>query len=913
MRKTSSYWFLTFIVLVAINVLVGTNPSNPLNAQDAELISTSLAYPTTSPITGRIVDESGRPIMGAVVIQYSKSTGSSYWYFGGGKDAKHEICNRATTDILGRFKFKEWDFDHNTRVYVVHSGYPITQIRNKLSIFGDTVLKKGTDISGRILTRDGKPVKDAEVELPYLPDKEITKISHGTTKTDSNGAFTLKNAGVDGKAYLQLKVKDRFYSGLTWFENDDKPGVAQSQAHDPKSVMIGNDFEYRLPELRPIHFSVVSADSGKPVEVQAVFAGFSPIADGFNSYPSGHFYVGIDKNKIAYDFLKTGYNRFYIFPTMKSKHSPFFLDVPLSDSGEPPKDLIAKAPKGTQITGIVTDASSGKGIPNAPILFVSETPGAMLDQNHLPRERCFTDDDGRFESVLPAGRWKVRVSGDCGDYCVYPSNLEKDLPQSFQFGGAKNVKAKFTVPPELEKRLEFGEGETVDAGIFNLKKSVVAKGTVVDADGKPISNVAFISEPERYIFSRKRFGKTDKFGRFTIKNLFTNGIEDLPKSRNATSGEGKIFFWHHEKRMSAFIKVQKDDCDSIKVTLTDSPAAWGRVIDSISGKPLGGVRMFGNHTIGFLQMGAYTRDDGSYLLEYVPRQGIFLSCSKPKYKHESLRIDFTAADKDVLVLEVPDFKMRKLGQYAFGTPDKPDITGLSPLQTVDALTVHIAKQLEKIPEDPDPNRWGSDDPDTQFKFKVSKDVSEVVERLLDENKDPSYQVALSTKILSALSVSKGGSMIMHNGGVRRMRKILLKNLDREGVLATYKAFTFTTNGSDLTLTALESSQSSAARLWAASQLLNEANSDLANSIQLGVRSTSQATFEYRFANAKKAWSTLLSEFPDVPVYGSLNYKGYTGQRVRAMIGQTQSRPHHEERLQTVVDAANALGLLADDE
>ena len=868
-----------------------------------EMRSTSKVFPTTGPVTGRLVDEAGWPIVGALVVQYGKSKGYGYSEFDF-PGRKFETNNRAGTDLNGNFKFESYDFDHasETETYFVHSKYAFRRVRSPYTVFGETVLSKGEDVTGYILSHDGEPIEGAEVGVS-VPAEEITGVSHGRTKTDAEGRFTLPHAAVEGRASMWMRIPGQHSQWLTWYADEDVKGATEAVQRSPDQVVIGEDFEFRFRAPRPVKIKVVAGDTKQPISISRVMFRRYPTDAGRGfGIPIGQREIKANKNQIEYKYLQPGINRFWIFPEEKAQYPAVFIDVRLAEDEMSAPDVEIKIPRGATIRGRVADKVTGKPVEDALLEFLPEQPGKLLAAGIFVRQYCRTKPDGTFSVVVPATATKIQVIGDCGNYRAIPPGLADKLPQSFSKaadGTYVRAKAKFTIPEGLEKIVEPNSGENLDVGAFHLEEATKATGTVVDSKGLPLANVGILTTGSRYTSSQRvPFGRTDKNGRFEIGALFTNAIRDLPRSRMAKDAgpTADVFFFDVERGLSKMVTIKESEPSEIRVTLEDSPAAWGRVVDSLTGKPAEGVKVSGNGSVSRLILGATTDKDGSFLLEHLPRDGVSFSFSKEGYNHHHQRIQFLGQDKDRTLLDVDDIRLIK--QFSLHRPKKPDVTGLSPAKSVDHLITHIATELRNISPRGPSLSWNSADPDTQLKTQVTKDVANVLDRLLDENESNEFQVAATLKILQALSTSQGGEMIAYSAQVKRMKQIMLKNLDQADVFDSYSRFRFAFESGDEYVLALDNNKTPEVRFWATQKMLRETEHDLGTSAQLGIQRTGPGEFKKRLAIMEKAWRIGLNEFPDEDS-GGTPFQARILSSMTRVVAQIKQKPYDEERLSAI--------------
>ena len=367
-------------------------------------------------------------------------------------------------------------------------------------------------------------------------------------------------------------------------------------------------------------------------------------------------------------------------------------------------------------------------------------------------------------------------------------------------------------------------------------------------------------------------------------------------SNKETEPTADVLFFDVDRGLSKMVTIKESESTEIRVELAESPAISGRVVDSISGEPVSGVRISGNGSVHRLILGATTNSDGFFLLEHVPRDGVSFSFIKDGFKHHHERYQFLGENQDKIQLDVSDIKLFK--EFAYDRPEKPDVTGLIPKESVDKLVAHIAKELGKMPQREPSLSWNSSDPDTMFKAQLAKDVSAIMDNIFDENGETEFQVVSTLRIFRALSTPQGGEMIAYSPQVKRMKQVLLENLDQGDVFDFFTKFRFTRNSPGEYEIALDNNQSSKVKLWATQKLLSELERDLASSAQLGFQRTGAAEFQKRLRSVEKAWRLGLGELRDENSDGVIFQARIRGSMKR-VVDLIEEKPHDEKRLSVI--------------
>ncbi len=879
--------------LLTVGILIGAIAQCSIgNAQLGETMKSGQTLPSLQSISGRVLDESGVAIVGAVIVQVESIPRTERYAV---TTPRAPIVNRATTKEDGMFTFAKYEFENVTRRYIVHPDFPIQQIRMPLEVLGDIVVTQGQDIRGTILAHDGKPIEAAEVSIANLPSRSVIGSSQGRTQTDNQGRFVLKNVAIDGHAYLFVSTKEGLESRLTWYQDENVDNAASSLAARPNTTRTGPNFVFRMPETNSIQFAVVSSDSGEPVSVERVFAG-APGPPGLEGLVLGNSSgIVIEGNRIRSKQAKIPISRFWIFPSRDSLHPPFVFDVP-SDIGEDKANvLVATVSPGCHVTGTAVDAETELPVENLMIQLIAEQPSVLAETNAFVPSFIGTDTNGKFSVVLPPGEVTFRVSGTTGNYRTIPNRLDRELPPQAvkkEDGTVSPGDPRFSVPEALQKKLQLDAGIEAELGTFRLRQGTVARGLVLDEEGEPLSNVAYITKPVRFVFGRGNFSKTNRHGEFEIDKLFSNGAEDI-HSPFATD-EAEVYFWDRENRLSATVKIKEQEAGNVVVRLKPAKSARGRVVDEKTGLPIEGVAIHGNASITSLHLGAVSDEDGKFMIDFIPENGLYISLRKKGFGFANHRISIP---EDRLAFNIGDIAMTS--KSAFGVPGKPNIKGLKPSAAIDALSKYVADHFVKIPPRRNRTSWSSDAPGDNYKMQVRNNVCRLVSRLLDDNADVEFQTELSIRILEEFQ--NGESTIHFNNVIRRMHKILLVNIDHAGVFPRYQPLAERAGSVGDFGLVLKHSKKAELRKWATFHTLRKGVNELTSGASKGLGRNSKQEFERLLGDVVTAWHAALNEFPDEKYQGE-TFESHVNDNMEALIKNILSKPHDKARLRAIEKA-----------
>jgi beta-lactamase regulating signal transducer with metallopeptidase domain/protocatechuate 3,4-dioxygenase beta subunit len=214
-----------------------------LRAQTAVMV---LRKGTT--IKGRVTDEAGKPISGALVCnQYDAYS-------------RHSLKNTATTDDEGRFRLSKLSHRQNYKDYfftVQAAGYaPVfVEVReHEAARPVEIKLKPGQTAEGQVVDEEGKPLEGVSVKLDYWMGRP--RQFHLKTTTDADGRFRIDDAPLERTEYDFRK---------TGYITVRQPLPPQTEA-------------YRIALRPPVRIAgtIVDAETNEPLAKCRLMTGWDP-------------------------------------------------------------------------------------------------------------------------------------------------------------------------------------------------------------------------------------------------------------------------------------------------------------------------------------------------------------------------------------------------------------------------------------------------------------------------------------------------------------------------------------------------------------------------------------------------------------------------------------------------------------
>lgn len=436
-------------------------------------------------------------------------------------------------------------------------------------------------VAGRLIQPDGSPAAGVRVRVreiadladPWRPamhdpgylDLEPADVPLAAI-AGADGRFSVDGLPADIRATLVID-DDRYRRSETYVATTDEPQgdlirwPARPGSVQPHAVPVQvGQVEIEVERTYRVFGKVVFADTGKP----AAGAGWNtpPVI----SPPTD--FTGAD-GWFALSGLARGTISLWITPPAGSGYLGISSRLELSGERYDVEHTI-ELPRGEVVRGRVEDASSGRGIGGAQILYVGQQ---VATQNPRPfSEKVVSAADGRFAITVFPGKAELVVTGSVPGYIThYRSGLVS------------------AAPAEFHRPIDVRAGQTQPEVTFELQPNPTASlnARVIDADLQPVASVeiryqAFGAEDGHGRISPAVETKSDSAGAFAL-----NGFEP--------SLQCEVRALHRRRGLGCFVLLPRADQPRVPLTIELKPlaVATGRVVDE-NDRPIAGsiVQLF---------------------------------------------------------------------------------------------------------------------------------------------------------------------------------------------------------------------------------------------------------------------------------------------------------------------------------
>ena len=322
-------------------------------------------------VGGVVVDEDGKPVVGATV-RLGAYLGKPQRPAAGVVDLVCDID--AVTDAQGRWSLQVVDESpNNLHFHVRHPDFVFTWrqprpvAKDLLSGAAKTVLKRGIQVTGKVLDEQGHPVAGAGVVAAQTGEPVIDFTPRIVTKQDGAFCFVL----APGANTLTVQALGR------------SPGFRTLQIKEPTEVA------FNLPRGRVVRGKVVDPE-GKPVGG----AGVTAVLEGGSDSTSAFRLWTIAKDDGSFELADSPADLFHL----RGSKDGYLFNIGGVPVAPDKNDITIVIKPGPKLRGTVVDAATGTPVPEfiATLNFTSdsETPAQFGFNRHFIETK---GKNGRFE------------------------------------------------------------------------------------------------------------------------------------------------------------------------------------------------------------------------------------------------------------------------------------------------------------------------------------------------------------------------------------------------------------------------------------------------------------------------------------------------------------------------------------
>jgi RNA polymerase sigma factor (sigma-70 family) len=614
--------------------------SSSLNKSRAAVSRMDADFPVA--VKGRVLDPAGKPLAGArLYVGYSVRGYAPYI-----KPPEHLFREtayplRGRTDSDGRFEFvfkqseldAEWLDDSRPTVIAVADRYgPSWTEVSEPNKGAELSLKLVEDLplSGRILDQRRNPVRGVRVfvrDVVSDSDGAVTRFLRGDflpepinwrgsfptgplcVTTDAEGRFQLSGLGGNRLVHLALD-----------FEHPGTPCANMTAVTRPSvsttgsREILGNSFDFVVPEVQPIRGVVRDKATGKPVARMRIISDSRTITDS-----DGRFEVFGDPKLLFKSVLAEPHS-----------DQPFFRAFCTAHANDGPNavlnadfDLV----RGIPLFGRVLDQSTQKA-PGAAVveyypLFPNRHSSTLGDWRRTgPPSHARVERDGTYKLVVLPGPGVIAAVASPRN--LYATAVVDDQAlANFFIGGGKHggdqlLHTACAGDPQLYYTLDVNqfhaaalispkEGTESLSVDFALERGRKLAGVVVGTDGKPLAGATVIG------LSARPDEETLDSDSFTVCGL-------------ATGCRRELLFRHDGQGLGKMLVIEGSQTEPLTVQLQPCGLISGRLVDK-NGKPSPGValRFSRKGRSYFIDGPVQTDQDGRFRATLLP--GAKYSCS----------------------------------------------------------------------------------------------------------------------------------------------------------------------------------------------------------------------------------------------------------------------------------------------
>ena len=243
-----------------------------LQPNDAGKFASTVSMKRGITVTGKIVDEAGKPLVGATIF---------------GSAGTHSYTpQKTTTDENGLFTFKNWTESNSEYILARAEGFA-PELLDRLEIKSDMepvsiTLKPGKMLRAKVVDRDGQPVPKVWFAVERWRTQRLLSdpMFDGQKETDAEGRLTIQNAPADEITF------DLLPSG---------GDVSKYRTLRRQTVSAGDtEHVFTLQPAIRVVGKVFDAETKKPVPAFTIFKGFRFLGQSRIHWEDYHTTVGRD-------------------------------------------------------------------------------------------------------------------------------------------------------------------------------------------------------------------------------------------------------------------------------------------------------------------------------------------------------------------------------------------------------------------------------------------------------------------------------------------------------------------------------------------------------------------------------------------------------------------------------------------
>ncbi len=434
-------------------------------------------------VTGRVVDENGKPIAGAeVAVVVQEVLRFSSWE----RNAldKTELKARTTSDADGRFRLTTPQLPPVTRrgvrVLARAPGHalawaPVDPDAREAKV--ELRLAPEGPIAGKVVDLAGGPVAGLKIHASRLTRKKgdgsdtlPLPADAVTATTDERGRFAFPSIGRGLSAHLEIDDLQCAPKELDVNAGDEKSGYLVLGVMPPQ-VIEGR---------------VVCEDTGKPMPYARLdINSYTKSEEGY--FTGGGAVLGQADAQGRFKISTYPGNTGFVI-AMPPDGQPYLVNSTDFNwsKGMVKQEVEVKLSRGLLVHGKITEAGSGKPLANASVEYQTARDDVVKVKSKISggwRGRVLTATDGSYTLAVPPGRCHLLVTAPTPDYIAEPVGsagveIAKPGGDPFYYHAVAVLDLKGDEKP---KEMSFA-----------LRRGVTLKGTVMDPDGKPVKDAVLL-------------------------------------------------------------------------------------------------------------------------------------------------------------------------------------------------------------------------------------------------------------------------------------------------------------------------------------------------------------------------------------------------------------------------------------
>ncbi|WP_422931694.1 M56 family metallopeptidase [Singulisphaera sp. PoT] len=450
--------------------------------------ASSEAKSTRMTVSGRVVDESDKPVAGTKVLILGRRKLAA---LNARSENQYEVMGRTETDANGNYRVEVRRSSSVTHYEIMalasapgHGLGFIELNRDAPTPSANVKLKPEQVVEGRLVDLEGAPASDTAIRVSAIGlenkqteqiiginfwrnvPKDVNGIWPEPLRTNGDGRFRIH--GIARRAHVSLEVDSPRYAR-------QYPNFQMSPTTGSKPITLS------LQPAMTVSGRVTHTDTGTPMENAIV-----EVEAGNDRFSSGRILVRTDaEGRYTANSAPGKFSSVTVYPPIGTPYLIF--ERNFEDDGDAMKRIVdMKVPRGVLITGRITSSGNNRSLSGSSLYYMNGEGNVIYGEGTIPNysSAVLSDSEGRYAIAVKPGKGYLVCYGPTADF-VHEIRGDRDLDYG-KPGGQRNYAHAF-------KHYDVKAGQHPLQMDIAYKPGVTVTGTVVGPNGETVESAEIIT------------------------------------------------------------------------------------------------------------------------------------------------------------------------------------------------------------------------------------------------------------------------------------------------------------------------------------------------------------------------------------------------------------------------------------